>query len=537
MHTRLILFLAYRLKTSTRYQQIKAFFYDLLENPYSKLKSCFDVFMIILVISSVFSIIYEVQNTVGDWAVYFERFVVVVFICEYLLRGWLYSDIHNLIIKQYENSEYLGTPFHLHKVFKQIVSSKLNYVFSPSAIIDLLAILPGYRPLRILRVFLIFRLFKLLRYSQSTQMFLGVLRSKRFELTTLVFLMSFLIFIASTAIYIFEHQNVGGQITNLYDAFYWAVVTISTVGYGDITPVTTGGRLVTSALIISGLGVLAFFTSIIVAAFNEKMSEFQDERLKISIEKCTHSTILCGFGRVGQEIARQLYANKLNFVVIDQNEQHIALAQKNGYIALHDDASKNTALEQAGINHGANTVLCTTGDDVTNVYITLTSRYLNPDITIISRANREDNVKKLYQAGANYLVQPFTAAGLLAAEYIGQPVAFEAIHGILHDDKNVNIEAITISQDCFLDGVSLKEARLNQYKARLIGIVSDNPVHAKRRNRYKLHNQHFYFNPESSFVLHKGDILVLLGRQLSTEHLQDLIETSRLRRKSLWTIN
>lgn len=537
MLTRLTLYLAYSLKTSTRYQSIKAFFYDLLENPHSKLKSWFDVFMIILVISSVFSLIYEVQNKVGDWAATFESWVVFIFICEYLLRAWLYSDIHNLIIKQHENSEYLGIPFRLHKVFTLIISSKLSYIFSPSAIIDILAILPGYRPLRILRVFLIFRLFKLLRYSQSTQMFLGVLSSKRFELTTLAFLMGFLIFIASTAIYMFENQNMGGQVADLYDAFYWAVVTISTVGYGDITPVTTGGRLVTTALIISGLGMLAFFTSIIVAAFNEKMSEFQEERLKNSIEKCTNSTILCGFGRVGQEIARQLYANKLNFVVVDQNEKHITLARKKGYIALHDDASKNTVLEQAGINHGAKTVLCTTGDDVTNVYITLTSRYLNPDISIISRANREDNVKKLYQAGANYIVQPFTSAGLLAAEYIGQPVAFEAIHGILHDDKNVQIEALTISENCFLDGVSLKEAELDQYKARLIGIVSDNPVHAKRRNRYKLRNQHFYFNPEAGFILHEGDILVLLGRKLSMEHLQDLIETSRLKKKTLWKIN
>jgi len=537
MLTRLTLYLAYNLKTSARYQSIKAFFYDLLENPNSKLKSCFDIFMIILVISSVFSLIYEVQNEVGDWATLFENFVVFIFICEYLLRGWLYSDIHSLIIKQHENNEYLGTPFRLNKVFTLIITSKLSYIFSPSAIIDILAILPGYRPLRILRVFLLFRLFKLIRYSQSAKMFMGVLSSKRFELTTLIFLMSFLIFIASTAIYMFENQNMGGQITDLYDAFYWAVVTISTVGYGDITPVTTGGRLVTTALIISGLGVLAFFTSILVAAFNEKMSEFQDDRLKTNIEKCTNSTILCGFGRVGQEIARQLYANKLHFVVIDQNEHHIALAQKKGYIALHDDASKNTVLEQAGINHGAQTVLCTTGDDVINVYITLTSRYLNADINIISRANREENVKKLYQAGANCIVQPFTSAGLLAAEYVGQPVAFEAIHGILHDDKDVQIEALTVSQNCFLEGISLKEANFMQYKTRLIGIVSDNPSHAKRRNRYKLRHQHFYFNPESSFIFHDGDILVLLGRQLSLEHLQDLIETSRLHRKKLWTIN
>ncbi|NOQ65229.1 MAG: potassium channel protein, partial [Methyloprofundus sp.] len=462
---------------------------------------------------------------------------VFIFICEYLLRGWLYSDIHSLIIKHYENSEYLDIPFRLPKVFAQVLRSKLSYIFSASAIIDILAILPGYRPLRILRIFLIFRLFKLLRYSQSTQMFIGVLKSKRFELTTLGFLMGFLTFTASMAIYMFENKNAGGQISDLYDAFYWAIVTISTVGYGDIAPVTTGGRLVTTALIISGLGILAFFTSIIVAAFNEKMSEFQSDRLNTNIEKCTNSTILCGFGRVGQEIARQLHANKLHFVIIDQSEQHIALAQKKGYLAIQEDASKNAVLEQAGINHGAKTVLCTTGDDVTNVYITLTSRYLNADIHIISRANNEDNVKKLYQAGANYIVQPFTAAGLLAAEYVGHPVAFEAIHGILHENKDVKIEALTVTDNCFLEGLSLEDAEFNQYKARLIGIVSDHPSHTKRRNRYKLRHQHFYFNPESSFILNSGDILVLLGRQLSIEHLQDLIETSRLRKKTAWRIS
>ena len=97
--------------------------------------------------------------------------------------------------------------------------------------------------------------------------------------------------------------------------------------------------------------------------------------------------------------------------------------------------------------------------------------------------------------------------------------------------------ALTISKNCFLEGIPLKKANFKQYKTRVIGIVSDNPIHVKRRNRYKLHRQHFYFNPESNFVLYEGDILVLLGRQLSLGHLQDLIETSRLKGKKLWTIN
>jgi len=530
MLTRLTLYIAYSLKTSAHYQSVKRFFYDLLKNPQSKSKSYFDVFMITLVISSVSLLLYEVEHQTSEWAILFEHFVVTVFICEYLLRAWIYSDIHNLIIKQHEKTEYLGTPFHLHKVLSLVIINKLSYFFSPSAIIDLLAILPSYRPLRILRIFLIFRLFKLFRYSQSMQMFTGVLKNKRFELTTLAVFMGFLIFIASTAIYMFENQNMGGKINDLYDAFYWAVVTVSTVGYGDITPVTTGGRLVTSALIIAGLGVLAFFTSIIVAAFNEKMSEFQEERIKARIEKLTDATILCGFGRVGQDIALQLRKNKNHFVIIDNNEQHIALAKQQGYIALFSDASRNSALEQAGINNGAKAVLCTTDNDITNVYITLTSRYLNPDITIISRANHEENAKKMLQAGATHIVQSFNIAGLLAAEYIGHPVAFEAIHGILHDQQDIQMEALSVCKDCFLTDLSLEEANFNQYKTRLIGVISENPIHAKRRNRYKLRNQHFYFNPDPSFILYEGDILVLLGRHLGIEHLHDLIITSRLQK-------
>jgi len=169
-----------------------------------------------------------------------------------------------------------------------------------------------------------------------------------------------------------------------------------------------------------------------------------------------------------------------------------------------------------------------TGDDVINVYITLTSRHLNADINIISRANRDDNVKKLYQAGANHIVQPFAIAGLLASEHIGQPVAFDAIQGILHHQKEGQIDALPILKKCLLDGVTVGEAQLSQYKTGLLGVISANPCHAKRRNRYKLRNQHFYFNPEPNFMLNEGDILVLLGRQLSIEFLQSSIEKSHL---------
>ena len=529
MLTRLIVYFAYFLKTSQRYRNCKMFFYDLLENPHSKLKSYFDFFMIVLVMLSVFLLIYGVREELGRDSEIFENIVVTIFISEYLLRAWLYSDCHQTVLKQYEKSEYLGTRFRLSRVFLAIAGKKLQYIFTPVAIIDLLAILPSYRPLRVLRVFLIFRLFKIFRYSQSINVFADVLSNKRFELTTLALFMGFLVFIASTAVYMFENQISGGEINDLFDAIYWAVVTLSTVGYGDITPQTTGGRLVTLALIISGLGVISFSTSIIVASFSEKMNDLRENRTYAELEKLKSFVIICGFGRVGQEVARLMQIDKQRFIVIDTDENNVLMANKLNYLAIHDDASNNEVLQNAGITENATAVLCTTGNDVTNVYITLTSRHLNPQIRIISRVNRRDNLKKMLQAGANDVIHPFEIASLLAAEYIGQPVASEAILGILQEKQHFVMETVTVSAGSFLANQAIGTIDITQRKLTLVGVISANPLHKKYRNRYKVHDQHFYFNPEQNFMLRDNDILVLLGRDYSISHLKNQIEKSRLK--------
>lgn len=529
MTVKLLVYFAYFLKSSPVYNKSKLFFYDLLENPECRYKSYFDIFMICLVMLSVFLLIYEVDRELGTLGEYFENTVVSIFIVEYLLRGWLSSDTHKIIIEHYEKTEYLNIPFSLSHVAKKIILKKLGYIFSAFALIDLLAILPSYRPLRILRIFLIFRLFKLFRYSDSMKVFVDVLSSKRFELYTLAIFLGFLIFIGSTAIYLFENIPDGGDLRHLYDAFYWSIVTISTVGYGDITPHTVGGRMVTVALIITGLGVLSFFTSIIVAAFQEKMHFLRENRTYAELERYKRYIIICGYGRVGREIARQLDKDREKYIVIDKNEEEVLNAKRKGILAIHDDASKNEVLENAGINRGATTVLCTTGNDVANVYITLSSRYLNADIRIISRANRKDNVNKLYQAGADHVIEPFEIAGLLAAEYIGEPVAFEAVLGILREEKGVLMETIVIHEGCLLDGVNIDSVDCIGRKLSLVGVISSNPIHQKHKNRYKVKNQHFYYNPAKHFIIRAQDILVVLGRQYSIEHLRDQIETSRLK--------
>jgi voltage-gated potassium channel len=523
---RFLLYIAYALKNSLYYTNSKHFCYDLLKNPRSRRKPYFDLFMICLVMLSVFLLVYSVHHELGKIADIFEQGVVTIFIIEYLMRGWLCSDSHKIIIDYHEKSNYLNTRFSLRAVLWKIFIKKIHYIFSLVAIIDLLAILPSYRPLRFLRVLLIFRLFKLFRYSNSIKLFVDVLNSKRFELITLLIFMGFLVFIASIGLYLFENEQNIGQVQHLHDAFYWAIVTISTVGYGDITPQTIGGRLIAIALIISGLGALSFFTSIIVAAFNDKMHLLRENRNYAELDRYDEFVIICGFGRVGQEIAKQLKKDETHFIVIDKNETHIKQANQHNILAIQDDASQNEVLLKAGIHRGAIAILCTTGNDVSNVYITLSSRYLNPDIRIISRANSSENIKKLKQAGADYVIQPFETAGLLAAEYLGQPVAFEVVLDILQGHKYIQMDTLIVYANSFLEGLSINAIAFEQRKLRLVGVISLHDRHQTPNNRYVVKHEHFFFNPKKHFICKQNDILVVLGRDLSIEHFRDQIEAS-----------
>lgn len=529
MLTRLLVYCAYALKTSEGYQHAKQFFHNLLENPHSRLKSYFDVFMIGIVILSVFLLIYAVSQSQIQQVEWYERAIVGLFIVEYLLRFWLCSDNHKLIIDYYETTRYLNIRFRFSHILKELAVKKLQYLFSPLAIIDLLAILPSYRELRVLRIFIIFRLAKLFRYFNSIKLFADILSSKRFELYTLGIFVGFFVFIGSTALYLFENLDNGGEITSLFDAFYLSVVTMATVGYGDISPHTTSGRVTAMVLIFFGLVFIAFFTSIIVAAFNEKISDMRDNRVYAEIKHFKNFTIICGFGRVGQHIAQQLQKNRQHFVIIDNNPSAVEKARRLGYLVVHANASDNGVLHSVGINQAAAAVLCTTGDDVVNVYITLTSRHLNPDIRIISRANNPENVNKLYQAGATNVIQPFEIAGMLVAEYIGQPVAFEALFGTIRQEKELVMDTLPVLTHSMIDGKTIAETQFGQKKLLLIGVISGNALHAEHKNRYPVKNQHFYFNPDPNFTLRDGDLLLLLGKPVSIDYFRDQIAKSRLR--------
>ena len=521
----------YALEDSTGYKQSKQFFFDLIENPRSKIRPYFDIFMILLVITSVFMLIYEVKADLGSISVVFEAIAVTIFITEYLLRLWLYNDVHKIIISDYEKAEFIGLPYKLGPSIREIISKKWDYATTPLAVIDLLAIIPSYRPLRFLRIFLLFRLFKLFRYARSINEFAKVISEKRFELYTLAIFLAFVVFTSASAIYFFEARNQGGEIEHFFDGIYWALVTISTVGYGDITPQTTEGRVITLILIICGIGVLSFTTSVIVSAFTEKMRDLRENRVYAELEKKKSlHTIICGFGRVGQEVAQRLSADRDHFVVIDTDATNVDRAKRLGYLVIEGSAERTQLLENAGIKDKAERILCLTGNDVANVYITLTARYLNPSIEIISRANREETVKKLIQAGANRTVSPFSIVGLIAGEYVGQPVAFEAIYGMLSRKGGIGLEAVVVPPESELDGVAIGDINFRSSRLILFGVISHVRQDEAKRSAYPLRDRHLYFNPTADYILQENDLLIMFGHQYSIVHFKDLMEKGVLLR-------
>ncbi|MDP2833896.1 MAG: potassium channel family protein [Pseudomonadota bacterium] len=526
----LLVRLAYRLQASEHHGRLKGFFHQLLTDPRSQRRALFDAFMIVLVLSSVMLLIYEVRHPLGPWADLFEVFVVGVFVSEYLLRMWLYNDSHTILIEHWERAELMGLPFNTGAALWAVLRQKLAYMSSPLAIIDLLAILPSYRPLRFLRLFLLFRLLKLFRYTRSLGAFGQVLVEKRFELYTLSLFVGSVVLIATVAIYLFEAQAPDSRVKTLMDALYWSVITVTTVGYGDIVPTTTEGRVVAMVLVFAGIGVISFATSIIVMAFHEKMRELRDNRVYAEVERKSDITIVCGFGRIGQVVAERLAAAREAFVIVDKRVESIELARRRGFPAVAGDATDSALLANLGLGRQASRILCLTHDDVSNVYITLTARQMSPHILIISRANKAETAKKLTQAGATHVVRPYAVVARMAAEFIGQSVAFDALYDVVTRAAGVHLEPLPVRAGDWLEQQRIGEIDFAAQHLLLFGVIRPHASPSETgHSRYELEGRHFYFNPGAQLQLHAGDILILIGYQASLSRFRQ--QANRRQRK------
>ncbi|QSZ43104.1 potassium transporter TrkA [Sulfurimonas aquatica] len=506
---------AYYLQTSKAYQAKKVFFYNLLENNQYKYKKYVDIFMVTLIFISVAVLIREVKHEVPDYLRFFSSYVVsIIFFIEYILRLWINSSVTSIIVQQADHNSFLSQDLSLFKVLKKILYVKLKYIFSIRAIIDLLAVLPFFHELRLLRVFILFRIFKLFRYARSFQMLIGVLQSKKFEFITLGVFASIVIFVSSILIYVMEANNTSSAINTLFEAVYWSIVTISTVGYGDVTPVTTEGRVVAMLVITAGIAVLAFTTSLVVSAFTEKLDEIKEVKTIEDINKLKRFYLVCGYESVAKEVTRKLLLQDSDIIVLDIDPLRIENARNDGLTVLPYDPGSIESYKKLNIDikKQVKAILCLREDDVQNVYTALTVRSLDKDIFILSLLINDVNRKKLLFAGINNLVYPQELVGLMTKEFIGKPVAFEVIHELRSESNNVNIAEIAVTERIVENYPIVGEFGNKNFRVIILGV-------------YKHTSDRFLFNPIDSTFLEVGDYIIAIGYDVFIKEFENHLDT------------
>jgi len=505
----LILSLALKLRKSKRYRNLKESVRDILTNGNNHYKRFLDTFIIFLIVTSVFILVYEVKNPVPEWLDNYDiYFVSFVFFVEYLLRLWIHNDISKYIVEEYNDSQFLHREFELWPVLKEGLGEKLKYMVTPAAIIDLLAIFPAYRPLRVLRIFVLFRVLKLLRYTKSVNRFVEVVVNKRFELLTLLFLLVFIVTIAGIALYVLE-EHINPNIESLFDAIYWALITISTVGYGDISPVTDLGRTISMLIIISGIAMISFATSVIVSAFSERLIELKENRMIEKINKSRSFLIICGYGQLSKMFFRLRHEDMHEYIILDKDQERVEQARRDGYNAVQEDASRYDTLKKFNIEHSHITILCLTASDVENIYITLNAKSISRKISVIARVNDIGTVSKFRYAGADHLLMPNKVVNTMIRTAITQPTMYKAVHAILTGKNVARIDEIHIHEKHFMIGKSVENLNFRASKLLLVGI--------ERKGK-------FIFNPPASEIIQTYDILLLMGRQISLDYLREKYE-------------
>lgn len=286
---------------------------------------------------------------------------------------------------------------------------------------------------------------------------------------------------------------------SLWRGFLWSLDTIATIG-SIPEPDTTGGQVVKVALIMLGVGTL-FYALITVAEFfvaGHLGVALEQRRTLRRIARLNDHHIICGFGRVGRQVARDLGAIGDEFVVIDDREENAARASEVGAPFLLGAPSDEDALREAGID-GARSVLACVDSDAENIFTCLTARELRSDVTIVARASIEDSEKKLLRAGADRVISPYKSSGAEMARLALHP----QVAGVVDVDPEYRLEEIAVTAGCAGAGKTIGEVR------------GTSVIAALRAGGGAVHPQ-----PAGSTVLRPGDVLVAMGSRRALSELE-----------------
>jgi voltage-gated potassium channel len=297
-------------------------------------------------------------------------------------------------------------------------------------------------------------------------------------------------------------------------SFYMTIITIATVGFREVEPLSTPGMYFTTFLIVSSFGIFAFAVTTFIRYVVDGTFRhiFKDTRVKRKIKKLKDHVIVCGFGRNGKQVVRELLEHQVPLVIIESNEQTMgSILEDPGLLYIHGDATKDEVLEMCQIE-AAKALITTLPVDADNLLVVLTAREMNPSLTIISRASDEHSDSKLRRAGANNIIMPDKIGGTRMAKLVTQPDIVEFLDFImLQSSENMALEEISCKNiaTCF-NGKTIRELDVrNESGANIIGL--------RREDRS------YIINPIPEIVLTSNDKIFVLGTKSQITKLKELL--------------
>lgn len=298
----------------------------------------------------------------------------------------------------------------------------------------------------------------------------------------------------------------------LLDSLYMTVITIATVGYREVGNLSEPGKVFTILIILFGVGIIAYLLGMVAQAMIDLQirSIFGRHKLEQKIRSIKDHYIICGYGRIGRIICRELKANDISMVVIDSNGAAMQRLEEWGIPHIVGDATSEEILSEAHIER-AKGLVSVVASDADNVFITMSARGLNPELFILARAEEEHTEKKLIRAGANKVVMPYLIGGQKMAYIVAKPVVSDFLEFTVHNRKiGLEIAEVAVSEKSSLNGMTLIESGIRQKMDIIIVAV-------------KKKDGEMRFNPSSQSKIEAGDILIALGNNEDIIKLAEIL--------------
>jgi voltage-gated potassium channel len=295
-----------------------------------------------------------------------------------------------------------------------------------------------------------------------------------------------------------------------FEGFYMVLTTITTIGYGELHPLSPTGRLFNTFIIVTGVALVLLLTGGAAQALLEfeLQTVFGRRRMERDISRLSGHYIICGAGRVGRSVARELARKPIPFLVIDTDEHKLKRYADSGWLMLQGDATQESVLRQAQVEKARGLVAATTADAV-NIYVILTARELNPSLKIIARASEESAEKHLVTAGADSVVSPYNFAGYRIAQSFLRPHVVDFFDTAMDRQGKLEIEEILVQRGSAISDKTLETSRLRQESGVIVLAI-------------KGEGSEMHFNPAPNDVIHSGDHLIVMGRPEGLQHLEKL---------------